>query len=40
MHTVAQGAVFAGGIMLPQEGAAFFSMAAVTVFIYAELLQG
>ena len=39
MHAVAECAVFGGGIVLPQERAAFFSMTAVTVFINSELLQ-
>ena len=39
VHIVAQGAVFGGRLVLPQERAAFFSMAVVTVLIYSELLQ-
>ena len=39
MHIVAECAVFGGRLVLPQERSAFFSMAAVTVFINSELLQ-
>ena len=33
MHPVAQRAIFTDGIMLPQEGATFLRMAAITVFV-------
>ena len=39
MHVVAQGAVFAGRLVFPQERSAFFGMAAVTIFVDRELLQ-
>ena len=39
MHVVAECAVFGGRLVLPQEGPAFFSMAAVAVFIDCELFQ-
>ena len=39
VYAMAQGAVFAGWIVFPEEGAAFFSMAAVAVLIDGELFQ-
>ena len=39
MYAMAKGAVFAGWIVLPEEWAAFFSMAAVAVLIDGELFQ-
>ena len=39
MHVVAECAVFAGRLMFPQEGPAFFGVAAITVLVDSELLQ-
>jgi hypothetical protein len=39
MHVMTECAVFGGRLVLPQEGPAFFGVAAITVLIYSELLQ-
>ena len=40
MYVVTQGAVLAGRVVFPQEGAALFSMTAIAVLIVGELFQG
>ena len=39
VHAMAQGAVFAGRLMLPQERTAFFGMTAIAILVDGELLQ-